>query len=69
MEAAAEAPESPPTLAAARGLSVSRLADGGLRIDAPPELAAPLAALLESLAHALRAPQPGAAAQPAAPAP
>jgi superfamily II DNA or RNA helicase len=37
------------------GLSVSRTADGGLRIEAPPELAAPLAELLEGLAKSLRA--------------
>ncbi len=41
------------------GLSVSRLPDGGLRIEAPPELAAPLALLLESLAKSLRAAAPG----------
>jgi superfamily II DNA or RNA helicase len=37
------------------GLSVARLPDGGLRIEAPPELAAPLADLLEALASSLRA--------------
>jgi hypothetical protein len=35
-------------------LSVTRLADGGLRIEAPEALAEPLAALLESLARSLR---------------
>jgi hypothetical protein len=35
-------------------LSVTRLPDGGLRIEAPPALAEPLAALLESLARSLR---------------
>jgi hypothetical protein len=42
------------------GFSVARLADGGLRIEAPAVLAAPLAELLESLAHSLRASLPGA---------
>jgi hypothetical protein len=36
------------------GLSVERLPDGGLRIDAPPALAGALADLLESLAASLR---------------
>jgi SNF2 family DNA or RNA helicase len=40
------------------GLSVSRMPDGGLRIEAPPALAAPLAELLESLAKSLRAAAP-----------
>ena len=35
-------------------LSVTRMADGGLRVEAPPELAGPLAELLESLARSLR---------------
>lgn len=35
-------------------LSISRLPDGGLRLDAPSELAAPLATLLEGLARQLR---------------
>jgi superfamily II DNA or RNA helicase len=42
-----------------RSLSVTRLADGGLRIEAPAELAAPLAELLEMLARSLRAPAVG----------
>jgi hypothetical protein len=33
---------------------VTRLPDGGLRIEAPPALAEPLAGLLESLARSLR---------------
>jgi superfamily II DNA/RNA helicase len=41
---------------APNGLAVTRLPDGGLRIDAPPALAASLADLLEQLARALRAP-------------
>jgi hypothetical protein len=45
-----------------RGLSVARLADGGLRIEAPAELAAPLADLLEALARSLRAPTAAAVA-------
>jgi len=36
-------------------LGIARLADGGLRIDVPPELALPFASLLESLAQSLRA--------------
>lgn len=40
----------------AHGLVLARLPDGGLRIEAPPELAGPLASLLEGLAAALRAP-------------
>lgn len=36
-------------------LAIERLADGSLRIAAPPELAAPIAALLEQLARGLRA--------------
>ena len=35
-------------------LSVTRMPDGGLRVEAPPELAGPLADLLESLARSLR---------------
>jgi superfamily II DNA or RNA helicase len=52
----ARAPEAALTapVAVQTGLKVARLADGGLRIDAPPELAAPLASLLEALAGALR---------------
>jgi len=46
----------PPTLLAALSrLSLAPLPDGGLRIDAPPEIAAPLADLLENLARSLRA--------------
>ncbi|HEX5658725.1 MAG TPA: C-terminal helicase domain-containing protein, partial [Polyangiales bacterium] len=45
-----------PERASAQGLSVARLADGRLRIEAPPELAAPLADLFETLARSLRAP-------------
>ncbi len=37
------------------GLSITQLPAGGLRIDAPPALAGPLAQLLESLARSLRA--------------
>jgi superfamily II DNA or RNA helicase len=51
-EASAEIPSGEPSGA---GLRVARLADGGLRIDAPPELAGALASLLESLAQSLRA--------------
>jgi len=47
--------DAAPTRAPVGGLTISRLADGGLRIEATPELAEPLAALLESLAGALRA--------------
>lgn len=43
---------SPASLLA--GLSLSRLPDGGLRVEAPPELAAPLADFFESLARTLR---------------
>jgi superfamily II DNA/RNA helicase len=43
-----------PAVASPSGLAVTRLPDGGLRIDAPPSLAAPLAELLEQLARALR---------------
>jgi SNF2-related domain/Helicase conserved C-terminal domain len=39
----------------AEQLSIERLPDGGLRISAPPALAAPLADLLEGLVQALRA--------------
>ena len=54
------APEvAPAAVAAYAGLRVSPLADGGLRIDAPPELALPLAGLLEALAQSLRAAQGG----------
>jgi hypothetical protein len=35
-------------------LAVTRLADGGLRVEVPPALAEPLAGLLESLARSLR---------------
>jgi SNF2 family DNA or RNA helicase len=52
-EAAPPAP-APRELPVARELRVERLPDGGLRVDAPPELAAPLAALLEALARGLR---------------
>jgi hypothetical protein len=44
-------------IATPSGLAVTRLPDGGLRIDTPPALAAPLAELLEQLASALRAPR------------
>jgi SNF2 family DNA or RNA helicase len=37
------------------GLSIERTASGALRIEAPPELAAPLAQLFETLAASLRA--------------
>lgn len=36
-------------------LAIERLADGSIRIAAPPELATPIAALLEQLARGLRA--------------
>jgi SNF2 family DNA or RNA helicase len=49
--------EAPPAAALPSGLAVTRLPDGGLRIDAPPALAVPLAELLEQLASALRAPR------------
>ncbi len=49
------APASPTTL---QGLVIARLPDGSVRIEAPPELAGPLASLLEGLAAALRAPPP-----------
>jgi hypothetical protein len=67
-EAATPSPEPADTAVAApqqAGLQVVRLPDGGLRIDAPPELAAPLASLLESLAQALRAATPGDAREAA----
>jgi superfamily II DNA or RNA helicase len=51
------------------GLSIVALPAGGLRIDAPPALAAPLAELLESLARSLRLaslPAVGAPPRPAA---
>lgn len=51
----APTPALPEPLALAGGLKIERLPDGGLRVDAPPELAVPLAALLESLATELRA--------------
>lgn len=50
---AAGAPLSSPEVSPS-GLSVERLSDGGLRIEAPPGLAEPLAALLESIAQSLR---------------
>jgi superfamily II DNA or RNA helicase len=50
----AELPAAP-AVAAPSALRVVLLPDGGLRVDAPPELATPLALLLESLAGALRA--------------
>jgi superfamily II DNA or RNA helicase len=49
--------ESPVDDASAGGIgepAISRLADGGLRIDVPPELAVPFAGLLEALAKSLR---------------
>jgi hypothetical protein len=46
------------------GLKFERLADGGLRIDAAPEIAGPLASLLEALAHSLRTAGPHASASP-----
>lgn len=51
----APAPSTARTAEILSGLRFERRADGGLRIDAPPELAAPLADLLESLARSLRA--------------
>jgi superfamily II DNA or RNA helicase len=46
---------SPPALLSALSrISLAPLPGGGLRIDAPPELAAPLADLLEGLARSLR---------------
>ncbi|NOU30159.1 MAG: DEAD/DEAH box helicase [Polyangiaceae bacterium] len=56
--AAAMLPYSAPPPSSAQGLVIARLPDGGLRIEAPPELAGPLASLLEGLAAALRAPPP-----------
>jgi SNF2 family DNA or RNA helicase len=53
-----EPPQPPahaPTSLADSGLRVTRLPDGGMRIEASAALAAPLAALLESLASSLRA--------------
>ncbi len=51
----ASAPAPPPELLAALSrISLAPLPDGGLRIEAPPELAAPLADLLEGLARSLR---------------
>jgi hypothetical protein len=47
--ASAAEPVSAPT-----GLSIATLPSGGLRIEAPPALAAPLAELLEGIARALR---------------
>lgn len=55
---ASEVTAPPPVASGVPGLSIGRLADGGLRIDAPPELAGPLADLLETLARSLRAPVP-----------
>ena len=43
-------PASTPT-----GISITTLPSGGLRIEAPPALAAPLAELLEGIARSLRA--------------
>jgi Helicase conserved C-terminal domain len=40
------------------GLSIEKLEDGSLRIEAAPQLAAPLAALFEQLAHGLRSVAP-----------
>jgi hypothetical protein len=59
----AEALEMPPAVdepmpaasSEPRGLIVEKQADGSLRIAAPPQLAEPLAALLEQLARGLRA--------------
>ena len=48
-------PPSGPRMPDLRGLSITRRADGGLRIEAPPALAEPLAAWLESLVDSLRA--------------
>ena len=53
------APLAPPEVeqapaAAVAGLKITRLEDGGLRIDAPPGLAGPLADVLAMLAAALR---------------
>jgi superfamily II DNA or RNA helicase len=56
--AAAEEPASSapgPTSSVAAQLTIERLDDGSLRIAAPPELAAPMAALLEQLARGLLA--------------
>jgi hypothetical protein len=57
-EAADVMSESSPTVdptAAVPGLKIERMQDGSLRIDAPAELAAPLAQLFEQLAKGLRA--------------
>jgi superfamily II DNA or RNA helicase len=56
--------EAAPEGARPTGLSVTRLPTGGVRIEAPPELAVPLADLLESLARSLRASVPDAATEP-----
>ncbi len=45
---------SQPLLDALQGLAITRRPDGGLRIEAPPALALPLATWLEALAHSLR---------------
>ena len=50
--------EEPAPTGSPTGLSITQLAGGGLRIDAPPALAAPLAELLETLARSLRAASP-----------
>jgi superfamily II DNA or RNA helicase len=64
---AREPPAILPSIATVQsGLKVEHLADGGLRIDAPPALAAPLASLLEALAAALREGARPAPAQPEA---
>ena len=49
---------SEPPVAPPAQLAIERLEDGSLRIAAPPELAAPIAALLEQLARGLRASDP-----------
>ena len=47
--------QPPALLSVLSRLSLAPLPDGGLRIDAPPEIAVPLADLLENLARSLRA--------------
>jgi hypothetical protein len=56
----AQLSQPPALLSALSRLSFAPLPDGGLRIEAPPEIAAPLADLLENLARSLR----GSAAPP-----
>jgi SNF2 family DNA or RNA helicase len=54
VDESSSAPE-PPASAPIGQLAIERMADGSLRIAAPPELAEPMAALFEQLARGLRA--------------